>query len=219
IDARRRLVRRARLAHDPVGLVVPALRTLDARLRQRLRDLIEDERVRGFLFPRSRDLRDGRVLPREGALIATRIAMHFPLLRIQERTAFRTEHEGTDPPKDACDKKLARSELRVIVILQRAFDEPLDRALLGLCAHSGRSSSSSSSCASASSSTYGRAPGTGWTSLPPSELPDPERDCSCRRVCPAINPPMYAKIRTMRYPFVPMPRLEVKAWTKPCMYA
>src|SRR5437899_5808835 len=140
IDARRRLVRGARLAHDPERLVVPALRALDARLRQRLRDLIEDEGVGRLLLPRPCDLRDGRVLPREGTLVATRIAMHFPLLRIQERTAFRTEHEGTDPPKGACDKKLARSELRVIVIRQRAFDEPLDRALLGLCAHLRRSS-------------------------------------------------------------------------------
>src|SRR3989442_5692776 len=38
--------------------------------------------------------------------------------------------------KGACDKKVARSELRVIVVLQRALDEPLNRALLGLGAHS-----------------------------------------------------------------------------------
>src|SRR5947207_826424 len=49
IDARRRLVRGARLAHDPEGFVVPALRTFDTRPRQGLRDLIEDERVRGRL--------------------------------------------------------------------------------------------------------------------------------------------------------------------------
>src|SRR3989454_189371 len=34
--------------------------------------------------------------------------------------------------KDACDKKVARSELRVVVVLQCALDESLDRALLGL---------------------------------------------------------------------------------------
>src|SRR2546426_929687 len=38
--------------------------------------------------------------------------------------------------KGACDKKVARSELRVIVVLQRALDEPLNRAFLGLGAHS-----------------------------------------------------------------------------------
>src|SRR2546426_1268077 len=37
--------------------------------------------------------------------------------------------------KGACDKKVARSELRVIVVLQRALDEPLNRALLRLSAH------------------------------------------------------------------------------------
>src|SRR3989442_15940227 len=39
---------------------------------------------------------------------------------------------GDGHAKDACDKKVARSELRVIVILQCALDEPLNRALLGL---------------------------------------------------------------------------------------
>src|SRR3989442_13072872 len=91
IDARRRLGRRARLAHDPEGLVVPALRTLDARLRQRLRDLIEDEGVGGLLLPRSRDARDGRVFPGERTLVPTRIAVHLPIRRKKERAAFRTE--------------------------------------------------------------------------------------------------------------------------------
>src|SRR3989454_7216132 len=39
---------------------------------------------------------------------------------------------GDGHAKDACDKKVARSELRVIVILQCAFNKSLDRALLGL---------------------------------------------------------------------------------------
>src|SRR6059036_1303347 len=39
---------------------------------------------------------------------------------------------GDGHAKDACDKKVARSELRVIVILQCALDKSLDRALLGL---------------------------------------------------------------------------------------
>src|SRR2546427_11994410 len=39
---------------------------------------------------------------------------------------------GDAHAKDACDKKVARSELRVIVILQCALHKPLDRALLGL---------------------------------------------------------------------------------------
>src|SRR2546426_2956630 len=131
IDARRRLVRGARLAHDPEGFVVPALRTFDTRPRQGLRDLIEDERVRGLLFPRTCDPRDGRVFPGKRTLVAARIAMHLPLRRIEKRTALRTEH-GDGHAKDACDKKVARSELRVIVILQCALDKSLDRALLGL---------------------------------------------------------------------------------------
>src|SRR6059036_2307187 len=40
--------------------------------------------------------------------------------------------------KGACDKKVARSELRVIVVLQRALDETLDRALLRLGADARR---------------------------------------------------------------------------------
>jgi len=40
-----------------------------------------------------------------------------------------------------------------------------------------------------------------------------------RRVCSAISPPMYAKMTTIRYPFVPMPKVEVRASTKPRMYA
>src|SRR6059036_4352064 len=106
IDARRRLVRGARLAHDPEGFVVPALRTFDTRPRQGLRDLIEDERVRGLLFPRTCDPRDGRVLPGKRTLVAARIAMHLPLRRIEERAALRTEHEGTDTPKTRAIKRL-----------------------------------------------------------------------------------------------------------------
>src|SRR5207244_13485973 len=94
IDARRRLVRGARLAHDPERLVVPALRALDARLRQRLRDLIEDEGVGRLLLPRSRDAGDGRVFPGERTLVPTRIAVHLPVRREKERAAFRAEHEG-----------------------------------------------------------------------------------------------------------------------------
>src|SRR2546428_13831791 len=106
IDARRRLVRGARLAHDRGGCVVPALRTCDPRPGQRLRDLIEDERVRGLLLPRPCDPRDGRVFPGKRALVAARIAMHLPLRRIEKRTAFRTEHEGTHTPKTRAIKRL-----------------------------------------------------------------------------------------------------------------
>src|SRR2546427_13168941 len=98
IDARRRLVRGARLAHDPEGLVVPALRTFDPRPRQRLRDLIEDERVRGLLFPRPCDPRDGRVFPGKRALVAARIAMRLPIRRIDKPTAHRTATVWTHTP-------------------------------------------------------------------------------------------------------------------------
>src|SRR5207245_9346982 len=94
IAARARLGRGALLPHDPEGVVVPAVRTLDARLRQRLRDLVQDERVRGLLFPRSRDAGDGRVFPGERTLVPARIAVHLPVRRKKERAAFRTEHEG-----------------------------------------------------------------------------------------------------------------------------
>src|SRR2546425_3885091 len=106
IDARRRLVRRARLAHDPEGFLVPALRTFDTRPRQGLPDLIEDERVRRLLFARTCDPRDGRVLPGKRTLVAARIAMHLPLRRIDDRAALRTEHDGTDTPKTRAIKRL-----------------------------------------------------------------------------------------------------------------
>jgi len=72
--------------------------------------------------------------PERERSLPTRIAVHLPVRRKKERSAFRTEHEDGHA-KGACDKKVARSELRVIVVLQRALDEPLNRALLGLGAH------------------------------------------------------------------------------------
>src|SRR3989454_11806751 len=59
----------------------------------------------------------------------------------------------------------------------------------------------------------------GCPRLTPNGARDPERERSSRRVCSAINPPMYAKMTTMRYPFVPIPKVEVRASTKPRMYA
>src|SRR5439155_1042634 len=50
VDARRRFVRGSGLTHYPESLVVPALRAFDSRLRQRFRDLIEEEGLGGFLL-------------------------------------------------------------------------------------------------------------------------------------------------------------------------
>src|SRR5207245_8983032 len=52
----------------------------------------------------------------------------------QERAAFRTEHWGDNQARGACDKNIARSELRMIVIPQGPFDESLNRAFLRLAA-------------------------------------------------------------------------------------
>src|SRR5205807_1454860 len=106
VDPRRRFVRGPGLPHHPEGLVVSALRAFDARLRQGLRDLIEDEGLGGFLLPRSCDLRRRRVLPGEGALVPARITVQLPLHRKHEGAALRTEHEALGETKGACDKKV-----------------------------------------------------------------------------------------------------------------
>ena len=69
-----------------------------------------------------------------------------------------------------------------------------------------------------SSSTYGRAPRSGWTRFTPTDEPEPDRYTSSRRVCSAMRPPIYEKMMTMRYPFVPIPNVVVRASTKPRMY-
>src|SRR5207302_10129087 len=48
VDARRRFVRGPGLPHHPERLVMSALRAFDARLRQRFRDLLEDEGLGGL---------------------------------------------------------------------------------------------------------------------------------------------------------------------------
>src|SRR6267143_414891 len=69
IDARRRFVRGAGLPHDPVRLVMAALRALDVGLRQRVGDLVEDEGLRGLLFPGPGHLGRGGIFPREGPFV------------------------------------------------------------------------------------------------------------------------------------------------------
>src|SRR6267378_3697426 len=84
---------------------VSALRTFDSRPRQRLRDLIEDEGLGGFLLPRPGDLRRRGVFPGERALVPARIAVQLPLHRKHEGATLRTEHEALGETKGTRDKK------------------------------------------------------------------------------------------------------------------
>src|SRR5207247_10561103 len=119
--------------------VVSALRAFDARLRQRLRDLIEDECLARLLLTRPRDLRDLRVFAGDRPLIPAGITVQFPIRGEHEGATLRTEHGGDSKTGGACDKKVPGNlELGVVVVSEDALDELLDRALVGLAAYGGR---------------------------------------------------------------------------------